>query len=640
MKHHGIQHYHKSFRGNTYDACFRCGGKCEKYKISSLMPGEKEFMAETLSLELNELENKYLSLINTPYGKIDVLKMKNNCNFLDEEFRCTAIPAKPVLCDTYPIVFSISKGSVQFIIDRHDCPMVHWPEYAQAVEEFRTRGIAALRKIRVPLSWWKQVALFDEFDFDYVRIERELTRHAGYEEFCLEELLAYACNGYEEKARRRGMKLLELRFTLLLRKSIRKLSFGSSALSLRQKRLASAYKTLLKDHLHSSIVRLKEVGENDPGFFTGDASAYLETVREVFRISAGVQKSLKSFTSRIREVDACDRIKQDKALPKSEFISGIHEKFCTGIPAGPAAAHCYQVNNAASRDFWEAMYLLASNFWPNEIDSPLSSYSLMRQEWLKKGTLFSGKGDDGRKMWSKWIIVIARDDDGRLLGAADGALIVHPNMTVFYASHIAVVRNLRNRGLGAVLSAVILQAAENNIGMGRDLLGISSGEVPGNYPLLNCEVSEVEFPDLSVAGEASLKRLTFHGRLNRQVLWPFRYAQPDTDYRHRAFEPGRWNSVPMFFSYRSFNPDLQQVSSAREAAGILYDYFAVWAPGGVEWDLRNIKKGLKSDGRPYLIPFPSRREEAADFLRTTGTLADNLRRYYPHHKFTNDLLHY
>jgi len=638
MKHYGIEHYHKSFRGNTYDACLRCGGKCEKYKISSLMPGEKEFMARTLKLGMNELENTYLSLINTPYGKIDVLKMKDNCNFLDGEFRCTAIPAKPVLCDTYPIVFSISKGRVKFTVDRHDCPMVHWPEYAQAIEDFRTKGIAALRKIRVPLSWWKQVALFDEFDFDYVGIERELARHAGYEEFYLEELLAYACNGYEEKARKRGMKLLELRLTLLLKKSIRKLSFGSSRLSLRQKRLASAYKTLLKNHLHSSAARLKMVAVKNPAFFTGDASAYLETVREVFRIITGVQKNLKSFTSRIREVAACDRSKRDKTLPQAELISGIHKKFCIGIPSGAASVNCYQVNSAASGDFWGAVYLLASNFWPNEIDSPRSSYALMRQEWIKKGTLFSGKADDGRKMWSKWIIVIARDDDGRLLGAADGALIVHPGMTAFYASHIAVVQNLRNRGLGAVLSAAILQAADNNIGMGRSQLGITTAKVPENSPRLSCEAGEVEFPDLSLAGEASLKRLTFHGRLNRQVLWPFRYAQPDTDYRHREFDAGRWNSVPMFFSYRSFNPVHRQASSAREAAGMLYDYFAFWAPGGVAWDLRNINEGLKSDGEPQMILFPSRRGEVAGFIKATGNLADILRKYYPHHKFTNDLL--
>jgi Fe-S-cluster containining protein len=190
--------YHTNFQGDTYDACARCGGRCEKLKIAALLPGEKEYMADVLEFDLGEFENRFLDRLDTPFGSVDVLKLKDGCPFLDSGYHCTASKAKPVLCDSYPLVFSLRGRKVTFDLDRRDCPMVKWPEYRKAVEAFIEKGVPALKALRAPLSWWRMVALFDEFDFDYGKIETELRRQPGYQFFCLEDVLEFVCNGYEQ----------------------------------------------------------------------------------------------------------------------------------------------------------------------------------------------------------------------------------------------------------------------------------------------------------------------------------------------------------------------------------------------------------------------------------------------------------
>jgi len=49
------------------------------------------------------------------------------------------------------------------------------------------------------------------FDFDCVRIEKELRTTSGYQTFMLEEVLAFACNGYEKSARIQARKLRKMR---------------------------------------------------------------------------------------------------------------------------------------------------------------------------------------------------------------------------------------------------------------------------------------------------------------------------------------------------------------------------------------------------------------------------------------------
>jgi Fe-S-cluster containining protein len=205
--------YHSSFQGDTFDACARCRGYCEKYKIATLMPGEKEYMAEALNVNLKEFEDRYLDRLDTPFGDFDVLKLKDGCNFLDDQFRCTAGIHRPVLCDSYPLIVKIQREKVKFFLDKWDCPMVRdWSkDYAIYLKNFQKRGIASLEGLRVPAAWWKAVAVWDKFDFDCVRIEKELRTTTENQTFMLEEVLAFACNGYEKSARIHVRKMRKMR---------------------------------------------------------------------------------------------------------------------------------------------------------------------------------------------------------------------------------------------------------------------------------------------------------------------------------------------------------------------------------------------------------------------------------------------
>ena len=211
-----IRRYHDSFRGDTYDACARCGGKCERLKTSTLVPGEAAYLAAHLGISVAELRRSCLDVIDTPYGRVDVIKLQSRCPFLGADNRCSVIEAKPVLCDCYPIIVSRSRGRTRFAIDRRDCPMARWKRYEGCIEEFVSRGIPALRRLGLGPAWLAIVGLYDEFDFDYGRIEVELSLPSRRGAVMLEELLAFACGGYEREARERGLRLLAARARLAL----------------------------------------------------------------------------------------------------------------------------------------------------------------------------------------------------------------------------------------------------------------------------------------------------------------------------------------------------------------------------------------------------------------------------------------
>ena len=263
-----LHQYHTLFKGDTYDACARCRGKCEQYKIATLMPGEKEYMAERLGLTVNQFEDSYLSRLDTPFGFVDVLKMKDGCPFLDNLFRCTATDVKPVLCDSYPIVFEINKNRIRFIIDNSDCPMVHWPEYRHVVESFKTRGIPALKAIKAPNHWWKIVSLYDTFDVDYRKIEKELSKTAGYDTFYLEVILGYACGGYEMLARKKGFALIERRMGDALQQAVGRLSRYRRSSKPFVRQMALSYQTNIKEQV-SLIIDAVQKGRKDESILAG-----------------------------------------------------------------------------------------------------------------------------------------------------------------------------------------------------------------------------------------------------------------------------------------------------------------------------------------------------------------------------------
>lgn len=184
----GFLEFHKDFNGegNWWGTCCQCGGKCEQHAIGSLMPGEKEFIAGWLKIPLAEFENTYLDKIVTPLGDIDVLKMSTRCGFLDSNFRCGIKPVKVVLCDVYPIAFDVVRSRVDFFLDP-ECPLSEVPA---AIEYFNNVGIPALKKLNAPVEWYRAVALYDRFSYDYEKIQGKRQNVNKYEPFTLEQILA------------------------------------------------------------------------------------------------------------------------------------------------------------------------------------------------------------------------------------------------------------------------------------------------------------------------------------------------------------------------------------------------------------------------------------------------------------------
>lgn len=183
-----FKQFHKEFdgEGNWWSVCNQCGGQCEQHAIGSLMPGEKNFIAEWLKTPATEFKNLYLDRIVTHLGDIDVLKMAVNCRFLDSSFRCRIKPVKVVLCDVYPIAFEVIRNRVNFFLDP-ECPLSKVP---QAIDYFIKIGIPALRKLNAPVEWYRAVALYDGFSYDYEKIQRERQDVNNYESFTLEQILS------------------------------------------------------------------------------------------------------------------------------------------------------------------------------------------------------------------------------------------------------------------------------------------------------------------------------------------------------------------------------------------------------------------------------------------------------------------
>lgn len=181
-----FERFHREFQGETWDICARCGGKCEINKIGSLMPGEAEYIADARGWNLEEFRNNYLDGIETPFGTVDVLKIKPGCPFLSADFHCTIPDVKVVLCDVYPVVFEVKGESVDFFLEEW-CPIVrHVPELALRFEQL---GIPALKKLDVPLDWFRAVECYDSLCVDYHKLF-ELRRHnLSYAVLTLEQIL-------------------------------------------------------------------------------------------------------------------------------------------------------------------------------------------------------------------------------------------------------------------------------------------------------------------------------------------------------------------------------------------------------------------------------------------------------------------
>ena len=119
--------FHRSFNGDTpeiFQVCRGCGGACEFTKIGTLLPGEREYMAQAAGLPVEEFHERYLDTLLMEDGReLDVLRLIDGCPFLDRgTFECNCRRYKVVLCEIYPIGFHVEESRVHFTIDDW-CPL-------------------------------------------------------------------------------------------------------------------------------------------------------------------------------------------------------------------------------------------------------------------------------------------------------------------------------------------------------------------------------------------------------------------------------------------------------------------------------------------------------------------------------------
>lgn len=162
--------FHTNFKGDNeeiFAVCQKCGGQCEYDKISTLLPGEKEYMAAKLGMPVQEFENLYLDSILIKGSELDVLKFNTTCPFLDlGSHKCQCRDIKVVFCEIYPITPYIEDGKLCFTLDSN-CKLC---QEKQFYKHFCETGITSLTNLSIPLEWYKRVITYDELSFDYHKL--------------------------------------------------------------------------------------------------------------------------------------------------------------------------------------------------------------------------------------------------------------------------------------------------------------------------------------------------------------------------------------------------------------------------------------------------------------------------------------
>lgn len=179
------ENFHREFQSNTGTNCELCRGKCEAIKIGSLMPGEAEYIAGKIGRSIHKFRDQYLDGIETPYGIIDILKVKPVCPFLDSGYSCSIKYFKPVLCEIYPVVFAVKHANINFFLDSW-CPIVrHVPDLSN---HFTEAAIPAIKRISAPLTWYQAIETFDGMCIDYEKLFKLRTHRLDYLIFSLDEI--------------------------------------------------------------------------------------------------------------------------------------------------------------------------------------------------------------------------------------------------------------------------------------------------------------------------------------------------------------------------------------------------------------------------------------------------------------------
>jgi len=184
------ENLHKIFSGsnrNTFKICRECGGACEHNKIGTLLPGEEEYMAEKMGINVSEFKIRYLDVLNMDDGTlIHVLKLGKLCPFLSQESKeCNCRDFKPIFCKIYPLVLTLENEKINFKID-NSCKLSR----KKACRLYFETAIPLLSNLAIPVDWLRYVTSYDNLCFDYDQLKEYRRRKNKYAVFSLEELLS------------------------------------------------------------------------------------------------------------------------------------------------------------------------------------------------------------------------------------------------------------------------------------------------------------------------------------------------------------------------------------------------------------------------------------------------------------------
>lgn len=183
--------FHRTFSGgnqNTFNVCSKCGGACEHNKIGTLLPGEVEYMAQKMGMNVSEFKLKYLDILKMDDGTlIHVLKLGELCPFLNEETEsCDCRDFKPIICKIYPVVFNVEAEKVSFTID-------NWCQLSRkkVCRNYFESAIPLLSRLPISVEWFRHVVSYDDLYFDYDQIRESRKGKNQYAVFTMRELLSF-----------------------------------------------------------------------------------------------------------------------------------------------------------------------------------------------------------------------------------------------------------------------------------------------------------------------------------------------------------------------------------------------------------------------------------------------------------------
>jgi Fe-S-cluster containining protein len=184
------ENFHKKFTGsneNTFKTCEECGGACEYNKIGTLLPGEREYIAKKMSLNVSDFKARYLDILKMSDGTlINVLKLGKLCPFLNEKSKeCECKNFKPIFCKIYPVIFSLDAGKINFKID-------HWCKLSRkkTCRIYFETAIPLLSNLPIPVQWFKHVVTYDNLCFDYEQLKKYRYKKNRNAVFLLEEIIS------------------------------------------------------------------------------------------------------------------------------------------------------------------------------------------------------------------------------------------------------------------------------------------------------------------------------------------------------------------------------------------------------------------------------------------------------------------